>query len=127
MKIPAKNQFEWSVFAVSAVLISVVIGTLVHFELTRPDSPPDLIVRTAATRQSAAGYAVAIEVENRGGETAANARIEVELAGSGSGFERGELILPYVPRGGVRTGEVVFSRNPAGGTLRARIVGYERP
>jgi uncharacterized protein (TIGR02588 family) len=126
MKTPAKNQLEWSVFAASAVLIVVVIGALAYFEVTRPDTPPELQVRTMSTRGSAGGFAVRVEVENRGGETAENARVEVELALDGAS-ERSELLLAFVPRGGVRRGEVLFTKDPAQGRLLARVVGYETP
>ena len=127
MKVPEKNQLEWAVFIASAVLIAVVVGALVVFELTRPDTPPDLRVRTTETRASGHGFAVGVEVENRGGETASNVTVEVELAIQGTRGERSELHLPFVPHGAVRTGDVVFTVDPAAGSLRARVLGYERP
>jgi uncharacterized protein (TIGR02588 family) len=127
MKVPEKNRLEWIVFAASALLITIVLGMLVVFEARRPGTPPELHVRTTETRDMAGGFAVGVEVENRGGETAANAVIEVELTGAGGPAERGELHLPFVPHGAARTGEVIFRANPAGGTLRARVLGYERP
>jgi uncharacterized protein (TIGR02588 family) len=127
MNVPEKNRLEWVVFAASAALIAVVLGALVVFEVRRPETPPELHVRTTDTRAMGAAYAVGVEVENRGGETAANTVVEVELTGAGGSAERGELHLPFVPHGAVRNGEVVFATNPATGTLRARVLGYERP
>jgi uncharacterized protein (TIGR02588 family) len=127
MKIPGKNRLEWIVFGASALLIAVVLGALVVFEIRRPETPPELRVRTTEARALPSGFAVGVEVENRGGEAAANAVIEVELTGSGGPAERGELHLAFVPHGAMRTGEVIFRTNPAGGTLHARVLGYERP
>ena len=127
MKAPEKNQLEWAVFMASTVLIAGVIGALVVFEVTRPDTPPDLRIRTTETRASGDGFAVGVEVENRGGETASNVAVEVELAIPGTRGERSELHLPFVPHGAVRTGDVIFTADPATGTLRARVLGYERP
>ena len=127
MKVPEKNRLEWMVFAASALVITIVLGTLVVFEVRRPETPPELHVRTTETRAMTAGFVVGVEVENRGGETAANAVIELELTGAGGPAERVELHLPFVPHGAVRTGEVIFRANPADGTVRARVLGYERP
>jgi uncharacterized protein (TIGR02588 family) len=127
MKVPEKNGLEWAVFAASLALIAAVVGALIQFEISRPDTPPELHVRTAGIRPSGDGYAVVVEVENRGGETASNATIEVELSRPGAPAERSEVHLPFVPHGAVRTGEAVFTTDPATGTLRARVVGYERP
>jgi uncharacterized protein (TIGR02588 family) len=127
MKAPAKNNLEWAVFAASALLIAVVLGTLVYFELTRPETPPELVVRTLGARVTASGFVVRVEVKNQGGEAAANARIAVELTGPGVPSEHGEITFAMVPRGSVRSGEVIFTRDPAAGTLRARVMGYERP
>lgn len=127
MKAPDKNRLEWTVFAASLALIVLVLGALIQFEITRPDTPPELHARTVGTRASGNGYAVVVDVENRGGATALNAVIEVELSRPGARPERSEVHLPFVPHGSVRTGEAVFTTDPSTGTLRARVVGYERP
>ena len=111
MKLPDKNRLEWVVFAVSAVLIAAVLGTLVRFEASRPDTPPELSVRVTGARASGDGYAVTVEVENRGGEAATGVGIEVELRGAVP--ERGQLELPVVPHAAIRTGEVMASSSPA--------------
>ena len=127
MKVPAKNRVEWIVFGASLTLIAVVVGTLVVYEITRPGTPPELHVRTMGTRAAGGGFAVGVEVENRGGETAANAVIEVEMSAAGGRRERAELQLPFVPHGATRRGEVMFTGDPSGASLRARVLGYERP
>jgi uncharacterized protein (TIGR02588 family) len=126
MKVPEKNRLEWAVFFASLVIIGAVIGTLVVFEVSRPDTPPDLQVRTSAVRQSGNGYAVGVLVDNRGGRAAASVHVEVVL-GDGSGGERSELTLPYVPHGSTRSGEVMFTHAPRPGVMRARVLGYEIP
>lgn len=126
MNLPEKNPLEWAVFAASVALIGAMIGTLIQFERRRPDTPPELFVRTTAARPSGDGFAVGVLVENRGGETAENAVIEVEMTGGGATPERSQLHLAFVPHGSVRSGDVIFSRDPAAGTLRARVLGYER-
>lgn len=127
MNVPEKNRVEWMVFAASVALIALVIGTLVRYEITRPDTPPELQVRTTGTRATGQGFAVGVEVENLGGEAASDAVVEVEMTGPDGASQRGEVHLSFVPHGAVRNGEVVFTGNPAGATLRARVLGYERP
>lgn len=124
MKVPEKNRLEWIVFAASLTVIAAVIGSLVLFEITRPDTPPELHVRVTGSRAAGDGFAVTVEVENRGGKTASDVMVEVEMLHSGAGRERRELHLPFVPRGGVRSGEVVFTKDPTTATLRASVLSY---
>jgi len=127
MKLPEKNRVEWTVFAASLALITVLVGILVRHEFARPATPPELHARATATRAAGQGFAVGVEVENRGGETAASVVIEVEMIATGGSPERGELQIAFVPHGATRKGEVMFTRDPSGATLRARVLGYERP
>jgi uncharacterized protein (TIGR02588 family) len=126
MKAPRKNALEWAVFFVSLVLIGAVVAALVMFEVQRTDTPPALHVSVDGGRRAGDGYAVRVVVENRGGRTAANVSVEVAIEGSANA-ERGELVLPFVPHGARRNGEVMFTREPPAGALRARILGYEIP
>jgi uncharacterized protein (TIGR02588 family) len=126
MTLPRKNALEWAVFAVSAVVIAALLATLAYHETTRPDSPPDLRVEAVGDRATAGGHAVTLQVRNLGGTTAATVTIEAVLAGRGTN-ERGQVVLPFVPAGSTRTGEVLFSRKPEPGELTVRVSGYERP
>jgi uncharacterized protein (TIGR02588 family) len=126
MTMPHKNALEWAVFAVSAVVIAAIVATLAHHEITRPDSPPDLQVRVLAAREAAGGVAVTLKVENRGGTTAASVAIEALFSAAGT-TERGQVVIPYVPAGSSRTGEVLFSRKPGPDEFKVRVAGYELP
>ena len=125
MTLPEKNTLEWTVFGVSALLIAAIIGGLLYGEVSRPDGPPDLRVRTGPIRQTSFGFAVPVDVENRGGKAAANVEVEV-AAGEGQDAPTGTLTLTFVPASAVRTGEVVFTTRP-GATPTARIIGYALP
>jgi uncharacterized protein (TIGR02588 family) len=127
MKVPEKNRLEWIVFAASVTTVAAVVGSLVLFEITRPDTPPELHVRVTGSRAAGDGFAVTVEVENRGGKTASDVAVEVERLQSGAEPERRELQLPYVPHGGVRSGEVVFMTDPPAASLRARVLSYHTP
>jgi uncharacterized protein (TIGR02588 family) len=126
MNMPRKNALEWTVFAMSAAVIAAILATLAYHEVARPDSPPDLRVDVLATREAAAGVAVTLRVENRGGTTAATVAIEAVFSAAGT-TERGQVVIPYVPAGSSRTGEVLFSRKPGPDQLRVRVTGYELP
>lgn len=126
MKAPQKNWLEWTVFAISTAVLVALVVTLVRFEVTRPDTPPELRVHTLEPRQAGRTFVVPVRVVNAGGEAAASVHVEVTLAG-GAGAERRELVLPYVPSEAARNGEVVFERDPRSGTLSARVLGYEIP
>ena len=78
-------------------------------------------------RPRAGGWVVPVTAYNRGGETAENVVVEVQL-GDGEGAPRGELQVPFLPAGSDRSGWVAFAEAPGPGrTPTARVIGYGRP
>jgi uncharacterized protein (TIGR02588 family) len=125
---PAKNSLEWSVFAISALLIVALVATLIREATTEGDQPPLLRVTIGDTLSDGhGGHRIPITVRNDGDRTAAEAKIEVTLEEGGREVERGEVTLPFVPQQSSRTGWVVFNRDPRCCRLSARAVGYQQP
>ena len=125
---PAKNMLEWSVFAISALLIVAVLAILIREAMTEGNRPPLLRVTTGdALPDGHGGHRVPVTVRNDGDRTAAEAKIELALEEGGREVERGEITLPFVPQRSSRTGWVVFKRDPKCCELLVRAIGYQQP
>jgi uncharacterized protein (TIGR02588 family) len=127
MNKPAKNALEWSVFALSALIVAATLGYLVWTALTQHRSDPELRVVTGSPSARGGVHRVPVLVQNAGNETAKNVKVEVVLLRGGREVEGAELNLLFVPRRSRHEGWVAFSEDPRGGTIRARAVSYERP
>jgi uncharacterized protein (TIGR02588 family) len=122
-----KNWLEWVVFAVSAVIVIGCVAALAMSAVRSGKEPPDVTVEVGVPSRGASGYRVPVEVRNDGDETAEGVTIEVALVSGGEEVERGEFTLAFLPRKSRREGWVVFHRDPACCTLRARPLGFEKP
>ncbi|HEX8491993.1 MAG TPA: hypothetical protein VF658_04070 [Pyrinomonadaceae bacterium] len=121
-----KNLFEWMVFAVGLVLVTATLAYLVYEGATMGSSPPSLEVRLGTPEPRPHSFIVPVTVINHGDKTAGSIRIEV-LMESGDKRERGEVDIPFLPRGATREGWVTFEQDPRTAQLKARVLGYEEP
>jgi uncharacterized protein (TIGR02588 family) len=115
-----KNVLEWLVFAVSAILLAGVAGTLVIAGMRSGDTPPSLVIETGAPEANGGTFRIPIRVRNVGDRTAEEARIEVELLEKEVIVERAGLTIPFVPKQSMREGWVAFRRDPRCCTVLAR-------
>lgn len=111
-----KNLLEWTVFAVSLVLIGVVAVLLVR---SRPGeaAPPRFVVSATPT----SGGAVEVSVHNAGTGAAADVDVDVQRGGATA-----QLTFDFLPRAATRTGTVVFADSVRGVAV-ARVVGFVDP
>jgi uncharacterized protein (TIGR02588 family) len=122
-----KNAIEWSVFAVSALIVGACLGALVVMIAREGNAPPSIVVSVGPAERNEAGYLVPVRARNDGDETAEEVRVEVTLESGGREVEKGELTVAFVPRHSEREGFVVFGRDPACCRIRARAISFERP
>jgi uncharacterized protein (TIGR02588 family) len=122
-----KNWFEWSVFAVSAALITAVVSYLVVESATIGDAPPDIHLEIGTPEQRAGYFAVPITATNKGDHTAEGVHVEATLRPAGGKEETGDFEIQFLPRRGSREAWVTFKSDPRAGTLEARVLGYEKP
>ena len=122
-----KNWLEWLVFAVSAAIVLGCVAALTISALRSGKEPPDVSVQVGTPSRGTSGYRVPVRVRNDGDETAEGVTIEVALIEGGVEVDRGEFTLAFLPRKSRREGWVVFQRDPACCTLRARPLGFEKP
>lgn len=128
MKGPEKNWVEWSVFALSSILIAALLAYLV-VEATRYEPPlPELRIELGVVLPSSGDFQMPVTVHNAGERTVEELEIEVLLPATGTAHEeRAHLCFPYVPRGSDLRGWVHFERDPSDVAPRARILGFTEP
>lgn len=124
---PVKNWLEWTVFAVSLVLVVAILGYLSWEAVADSGGPPDVVVELGRPRSSSAGFMVPVEVRNLGKGTAEGVRVTVILDRAGGRAESAELDVAYLPRESRRSGWVTFAGDPGEGRLRVGPIAFEVP
>ncbi len=127
MKKPKKNWLEWTVFALSLLLVLTTAGLLVHEHLSLGHEPADPQVTLGEPEAHDGYFAVPVKVVNRGDNTAESVQIEIELQLPGEKSEKGQVQLQYLPRQATRHAWVTFRHDPRQGKLEPRVLGYEKP
>lgn len=127
MKKPKKNWLEWSVFALSLVLILATTGVLIREQLSLGEKPAEPHLELGQPVARDGYFAVPVTVTNRGDETAAGVHLAVVLHLPGGAEETAEFDLPYLPRHARREAWITFRQDPRAGKLEPRILGYQKP
>ena len=109
-----RSTFEWVILAVSIAAIASIAGGLIFFSLSLEVSPPDLRVDVRTE-----GDHFVLTVDNRGGTTAEEVRVEVRR-----GDRVQEIEIRAVPKGDVE--EAVLSIEGQGVPV-ARVTSYKEP
>lgn len=126
-----KPRLTWPE-ALSATLgVLVVVGTLavLGYDLVAGgESPPAIVLRAEALRETPGGHLVEVIAANQGDETAATVRVTGRLLDSdGAVVETRETTFAYVPAGSERRGGLYFAADPGRYTLLLAAEGYVRP
>lgn len=122
-----KNPLEWSVFAVSLLLVAATLGYLTYEGIRMGDAPPSIEVKLGAPEQRTHNFTVPVTVLNHGDQTASGVIIEVVMEEGGAERARGQVEIPFLPRHAMREGWVTFDKDPRAANLKARVLGYEKP
>lgn len=121
------SVWEWVVSALSAALVLGAIGFMLHEALTRPPSPPEIVIEDTTITENAAGYVVEFQARNRGSTTAQGLVVEATLRRGATTVEKAQVTLDYVPPYAARQAGFFFSHDPREHTLEIRPRGYDRP
>lgn len=129
-----KNPLEWSVFALSLLLVSTTLFYLGREALTANESPPHIVLKTGEPRllqnfsEEAPSFIVPIEATNKGWQTAEGVHIEIEMQRGGEEPQTANYEIAFLPRNSSREGWVAFKGKPENiKKLSARVLGYEIP
>ena len=122
-----KNVLEIIVFIISSLFVSAVVVYLIIMTVNHKTSPPDFSVEFAAEPLNNKNI-YHVWLQNNGGETAENVKIELELFRNGESLEKSELEMQFSPQKSKREGWVTFSGDPSpSDSVTARVLSYKKP
>jgi len=123
-----KNALEWTVFAMSLVLVLSILAYLSYQVYTDKPGTPDLVVEYYHDPSKHAPQRYRLVVHNRGEETAEEVLVELALERGGEELETAELSIVFSPKESKREGWVSFREEiRQGDTLVARVMSYKKP
>lgn len=123
-----KNLLEWTVFTVSLLFVLSILGYLGYKTFTHRTTPPEIELTFKPSPSEATPYRYHVEVENTGGSTAEEVKIELVLEKGEEMIEKAELIISFVPQQSKREGWLNFSKNPKmADTVFSRVVSFKKP
>ncbi|HEV7436558.1 MAG TPA: TIGR02588 family protein [Pseudorhizobium sp.] len=118
---------EWAVAALGAILLVAMLGYMVFFGLSRPESPPQILVTYGDARQEPGGYALEFTASNKGGSTASQALIKGVLKRGSETVEEAEVTIDYIPQTSDRKGTLTFKQDPSHFELKVGVAGFADP
>lgn len=123
-----KNRLEWTVFAVSLVILAFVFGFLGYDALTSAGEQPDLFVELGAAEAQRDYYVIPVTLRNDGGQSVEEVQLDVALIAGERELETASVTVATLPRQSTRQAWVVFSVDPADADrIEPRIVSYVVP
>ena len=121
-----KHPTEWLVLALSVLALGVLVALIVYDGVTAKEDAR-LGVLLAEPRRVGAQWVVPLSVTNRGADAATSVDVEVDLLEGERKLETSTVTVSFAPEGSEVDAAVVFSVDPAGRQLEARVLGYELP
>ncbi len=118
-----KNKLEWTIFGLSCLLITGVVGALVWLGLNTEDGPAELEITLSKPVAENGRVIVPVLVKNSGRGVASNVQVVI-IAHSGGTERQAEFSLDFVPRSSTRKGTVSFSGSQLPNELRWEVIGY---
>lgn len=120
-------MIEWVMAGLSALMVVLVVGLLIHDAIARDGGRPALVTEVGEMRSMEGGYVVDILVRNLGHATAAAVQVEGTLTLPDGRVETSAADLDYAPAESKRQVTLMFAADPAAGTLAVRPTGYAEP
>lgn len=127
MSTPVKRRGpEMVTFAVSALLLAVVVGLLVWlaFQTDSPAAPA--AGRPGPVREAQGQFYVPVEVTNHGDQAAAEVQVVAELT-VGETTVTGDQVIDFLGGGESQQLTFAFADDPASGELTVLVTGFSDP
>ena len=118
---------EYAVGGAGALLTALMIGYLLVQAFAGGDRPADIVLKAGAFERLTAGWRAPVTVSNRGDRPAEAIELRAELTLQGGEVEAAALTIDFLPPHGEVEGAFLFERDPNGGALKLRTVGYLVP
>ena len=119
---------ELVVGGIGALLLLFMLGYLARetFE-TEANEPVDLVLEEGTFSEQTDGWRVPVRVRNAGDEPAEAAELRAELTLADGEVEEAALTIDFLAPHGEVEAAFLFEKDPNGGELRLRAVGYLEP
>lgn len=121
------SPLEWTVAALSALIVLAAMGTMLYEAISESETPPQIEIAVEDVLEVAGGYLVAFQAYNHGETTAAGLVVEGTLKAGSETVETSSITLDYVPSEGRQRAGLFFSRDPDRFTLEINPKGYSHP
>lgn len=121
-----KNWLEWLITIISGILVFFTLGFLVYQLIFEEQTPPNIAVVLGEISRKDDAFAIPIQANNNGTETAENVIIEI-IAENGQTEEKAEITFSYLPGKSSANGWITFTKRPDISSLKTHVVGYTTP
>ena len=121
-----KNALEWVVFGMSSALVVAMIGVLILTAIRWEGRPPELAATLGEPELKDGAVTVVVEVINRGDIAASDVEI-VAVRSAGGEEQSASVVLDFVPRHGIRRGQVSFPDVTEAGSFKVAGIGFAEP
>lgn len=126
--LPRRNRTEWITFAIALMIVSLLIGLIIHIWISEDNQPPLIsVTATPEIFENHGQFYVPFTVTNIGGGTAESVQVIGELALDGEVVESGEQVITFLSKNEEEEGMFIFTRNPRQGDLTVRAASYALP
>lgn len=121
-----KNGLEWSVLAISGMLVFFTLGFLIYEMIYEKQTSPDIVVSHGKIETKENYQALSVSVTNKGAETAENVRIEI-IVGTGRTEEKSQMEFQYLPGRSSVKGWATFNIDTVVDNIQIHVLGYSTP
>ncbi len=120
-----RTAAEWVTFAVSLVVLSLLIGAML-VEAQQSDEPPRPVARITTTKHMGDQFQVTVKVENKGDLAAEAVQVVASLEIDGETTE-GDQVVDFLAGDDEAELVFVFGDDPDDGKLTAEVTGFTVP
>jgi uncharacterized protein (TIGR02588 family) len=121
------STLEWVLAGVGCLVLASAILYLLVSAFTEEDGPAQIVVRPLGVTAMQEKFVVAFEAENLAGLSVGAVTVAGELLDGGEPVEENTVTLDYLPRNSVRSGALIFRRDPARYNLVLTATSYAEP
>ena len=121
-----KNWLEWLITIISGILVFFTLGFLVYQLIFEERTPPNITIVFGEILQKDQAFAIPIQANNSGTETAENVTVEI-FSENGEDEETAQITFSFLPGRSSAKGWITFTKKPEIALLKTHVVGYTTP
>ncbi len=121
-----KNWLEWLITIISGILVFFTLGFLVYQLIYEERTPPNITIVFGEISQKDDAFAIPIQANNGGTQTAENVSIEI-ISKNGEAEEMAQITFSFLPGKSSANGWITFNKKPKIDSLKTHVVGYTTP